>query len=133
MVRLIYESMLLGIVAWMIGLFYNYTLQNNAILGKIGNILKEWRDFPEWVEDAGFTPKPIDRFKSWIANPLGACIYCSTTWITIFIMILYWSSWDEPPKWEDIIICTLAAIGTQHIFVRMWCYIKINVDKANED
>ena len=133
MVGLIYESMLLGVVAWMIGLFYNYTLQNNAILGKIGNILKEWRDFPEYVEAVGFTPKPIDRFKSWISNPLGACIYCSTTWIAIFISVIYLLSFSIPIGLWHSIICILTIIGTQHIFVRMWCYIKTNVDKANED
>ena len=96
MIKLIYESMLLGVVAWMIGLFYNYTLQNNAIFGKIGNILKEWRDFPECIEAVGFTPKLIDRFKSWISSPLGACIYCSTTWIAIFISVIYLLSFSIP-------------------------------------
>lgn len=120
MIILILECMLLGIVAALTGIFYNHTLQAGSIFCKLGVILDYWAENK-------------DGFKGWIANPLGACIYCSTTWITIFIMVLYWESWSEPPKWEDIIICTLAAIGTQHIFVRMWCYIKTNVDKANED
>lgn len=109
MIILILECMLLGVVAALVGIFYNYTLSNGAILGKLGAILNDWSE-----NEGGF--------KSWIANPLGACIYCSTTWITIFIMVLYWSSWDEPPKWEDIIICTLAAIGVQHVLLRLWCY-----------
>ena len=126
MVGLIYESILLGVVAWMIGLFYNYTLENNHIFGKIGAILNYWADLPDEIVDAGFTPKPIDKFKAWIANPLGACIYCSTTWITIFIMALYWLSWSGLPKWEDIIIGTLAAIGMQHVLLRLWCHINLN-------
>lgn len=109
MIVFILECMLLGIVATLIGIFYNYTLSNGAILGKLGAILNDWAD------NGGF--------KGWIANPLGACIYCSTTWIAIFIMVIYWLSWDNPPKWEDIIIGTLFAIGIQHIFMRLWCYL----------
>ena len=92
--------MLLGVVAALAGIFYNHTLQTGSIFCKLGVILDDW------AENEG-------GFKGWIANPLGACIYCSTTWITIFIMILYWLSWDVLPKWENIIIGTLAAIGEE--------------------
>lgn len=107
MIILILECMLLGVVAALVGIFYNYTLQSGSIFCRIGIILDDWSE-----NEGGF--------KGWIANPLGACIYCSTTWITIFIMALYWESWNEPPKWEDTIICTLAAIGVQHILVRLY-------------
>lgn len=106
MIDLIFECMLLGIVAALAGIFYNHTLQSGSIFCRMGTMLNGWS------KQGGF--------KGWITNPLGACIYCSTTWITIFIMALYWGSWNEPPKWEDIIICTLAAIGVQHILVRLY-------------
>ena len=109
MIVFILECMMLGFVSCLIGIFYNYTLEYNHIFGKISVILDDWSE-----NEGGF--------KGWIANPLGACIYCSTTWITIFIMVLYWLSWDIAPKWEDIIIGTLAAIGMQHVLLRLWCY-----------
>lgn len=115
MIDLIFECMLLGIVAILTGIFYNYTLQSGSIFCKIGTALNEWSE--------------QEGFKGWIANPLGACIYCSTTWITIFIMVLYWSSWNELPKWGNIIIGTLAAIGMQHVLLRLWCYIKNHVEE----
>lgn len=129
MVIFILECMMLGFVSCLVGIFYNYTLENNHIFGKIGATLNYWSEFPEIVEDEGFKVKPIDSFKAWIANPLGACIYCSTTWIAIFIMILYWLSWSNPPKWENIIIGTLAAIGMQHVLLRLWCYAKNHVEE----
>lgn len=117
MIILILECMLLGIVAALVGIFYNYTLQSGSIFCRIGIILDDWSE-----NEGGF--------KGWIANPLGACIYCSTAWITIFIMVLYWSSWNEPPKWEDIIIGTLAAIGVQHVLLRLWCYTINHVEEG---
>lgn len=132
MTHLIWESMLLGVVAWMIGLFYNYTLQNNAIFSKFGALLDSWVNFYDYISE-DYEARPIDKFKAWVANPLGACIYCSTTWIAIFISVIYLLSFNIPIGLWNSIICILAIIGTQHIFVRMWCYIKTNVDKANED
>ena len=66
MIILILECMLLGIVAALAGIFYNYTLQSGSIFCRIGIILDDWSE-----NEGGF--------KGWIANPLGACIYCSTT------------------------------------------------------
>lgn len=119
MIILILECMLLGVVAALVGIFYNYTLQSGSIFCKIGTVLNDWSE--------------QEGFKGWIANPLGACIYCSTTWIAIFISIIYLLSFSIPIGLWHSIICILAIIGTQHIFVRVWCYIKTNVDKTNED
>ena len=107
MIVLILECMLLGIVAALTGIFYNSTLQTGSIFCKLGVILDDW------AENEG-------GFKSWIANPLGACIYCSTTWITIFIMAIYWLSWSSCPDIATIVICTLAAIGVQHLIIRIF-------------
>lgn len=105
MIGLIYESILLGIVGGLIGVLYNYSLSNGAIFGKVGELLDKWSD------KGGFI--------GWISNPLGACIYCSSTWITIFILILYWYSWSCLPDIPCIIICSLAALGVQHFIVRL--------------
>lgn len=127
---IIFECMILGFVSCLVGIFYNYTLENNHIFGKIGATLNYWADLPDEICRCKILLlKPIDKFKAWIANPLGACIYCSTTWITIFIMVLYWSSWNELPKWGNIIIGTLAAIGMQHVLLRLWCYTKNHVEE----
>lgn len=111
MITLILECMILGIVAALIGIFYNYTLQTDSIFCKLGTILDDWAENKE-------------GFKSWIANPLGACIYCSTTWITILIMIIYWMSWVNCPNIPTMIICTLAAIGVQHLIIKI--FVELN-------
>lgn len=59
----------------------------------------------------------IDRFKAWLAYPLGYCIYCNTTIITIVLCILYLSSYEVLPTWQNIIIGVIAAIGVQHLVV----------------
>ena len=109
MITFLYECFLLGIVGALVGIFYNYTLNNGAIFSSLADILTGWAY--------------CKGFKGWIANPLGACIYCSTTWITIFIMVFYWLSWCEPPRIYDIIMGTLAAIGVQHIIIRIYSII----------
>lgn len=106
MILLIIECILLGIVAALTGIFYNYTLQSGSIFCKLGSLLNRWSEG--------------NGFKAWISNPLGACIYCSTTWITIFIITIYWLSWDSCPDIATIVICTLAAIGVQHLIIKIF-------------
>lgn len=125
--------MLLGFVSCLVGIFYNYILGNNHLFGKIGNILNRWVELPDEIIDAGFFPKPIDRFKAWVAKPLGACIYCSTTWISIFTMFLYWMSIEEDVPAEYAFIGILTTVGMQHVWMRLWCYVKANIEKANMD
>lgn len=113
MIIFILEGMLLGIVAALIGIFYNYTLHTGSIFCKLGVILNDWAE-----NESGF--------KGWIANPLGACIYCSTTWITILIMAIRWMALSDCP--DDtvtvMIIGTLAAVGVQHPIIRI--FVKLN-------
>lgn len=106
----IVDGIMLGIVAALTGIFYNYTLQNDSIFHKFGDLLSRWS------ENGGF--------KEWISNPLGACIYCSTTWITLFITAIHWLSWYSCPDIATMVICTLAAIGTQHLIIRVF----VNLD-----
>lgn len=107
MIDIILECMLIGITAAFVGIFYNYTLSTGQIFQKLGVYLEDWAKF-----DTGF--------KSWIANVLGACIYCNTTWITIVLMVIYWASWDRIPDTPCIIISTLGALGMQHIVIRIF-------------
>ena len=93
---LMFEFMLLGVIGGLLGIFYR-------------NCLK--------VEDMIFHPlyskvfvpmvKSGNRFLHFIAYPLGFCIYCSTFWITMLILILFLTSWDSLPKWQDIVIGSL--------------------------
>lgn len=53
--------------------------------------------------------KSGNRFLHFIAYPLGFCIYYSTFWITMLILILFLTSWDSLPKWQDIVIGIIAA------------------------
>ena len=109
MIKIIVECILLGVISSFVGIFYNYSLQNNSIFGKFGSLLNKL--------------SKKKGFLCWISNPLGACIYCSTTWITIFIVTIYWVSWEVMPKWEIVTIGILSAIGMQHIIIRIWCLI----------
>ena len=105
-----FEFMLLGVIGGLLGIFYR-------------NCLK--------VEDMIFYPlyskvfvpmvKSGNRFLHFIAYPLGFCIYCSTFWITMLILILFLTSWDSLPKWQDIVIGIIAASGVQHLVVASAC------------
>ena len=61
--------------------------------------------------------KSGNRFLHFIAYPLGFCIYYSTFWITMLILILFLTSWDSLPKWQDIVIGIIAAEGVAHLIV----------------
>lgn len=110
-----FEFMIIGLIGGLLGIFYR-------------NCLK--------VEDMIFSPlykkvlKPWalsnNRFLSFIAYPLGFCIYCSTTWITFFLCLLFLTSWEVLPKWQDIVIGVIAASGVQHLVVCAACRWLIN-------
>lgn len=113
--QLMLEFMLLGVIGGLLGIFYR-------------NCLK--------VEDMIFYPlyskvfvpmvKSGNRFLHFIAYPLGFCIYCSTFWITILILILFLTSWDSLPKWQDIVIGIIAAEGVAHLAVCISCRFLIH-------
>lgn len=78
---LMFEFMLLGVIDGLLGIFYPLYSKVFVPMVKSGN-----------------------RFLHFIAYPLGFCIYCSTFWITMLILILFLTSWDSLPKWQDIVI-----------------------------
>lgn len=114
-IQLMFEFMLIGFIGGLLGIFYRNCLKvENMIFNKLYTKI--------------FIPmaESDNRFLSFIAYPLGYCIYCSTTWITFFLCILYLSSWEVLPKWQDIVIGVIAASGVQHIVVASACRWLIN-------
>lgn len=107
MIILVVGCILLGTAAALIGIFYSYILRTSSIFCKLSIILDDL------AENEG-------GFKGWIAKQLGACIYCSTTWITIFIIAAYWLSDDNCPDVVTMVICTLASLGVQYLIIRIF-------------
>lgn len=123
--QLMFEFMLIGFIGGLLGIFYRNCLKPEGMIFNFiyYNWLKPWaekeEDYKEYKVDKELTW--FDKFKAWIAYPLGYCMYCSTTWITFILCALYLSSWDILPKWQDIVIGVVAASGIQHIIVCMAC------------
>lgn len=117
MIELLFEFMLLGLAGGLLGIFYrNYLKPKNMIFNIIYRKLNFWVYCANWK----YATK-VEKFLGWIAYPLGFCIYCSTTWITIFICMIYLSSWESLPKWQDIVIGIILALGVQHLIVASAC------------
>lgn len=109
-IQLMLEFMLIGFIGGLLGIFYRSCLKvENMIFNKLYT-----KVFVPMAESD-------NRFLSFIAYPLGYCIYCSTTWITFFLCLLFLTSWDVLPKWQDIVIGVIAASGVQHIVVASAC------------
>jgi hypothetical protein len=100
---LMFELMLLGVIGGLLGIFYPLYSKVFVPMVKSGN-----------------------RFLHFIAYPLGFCIYCSTFWITMLILILFLTSWDSLPKWQDIVIGIIAAEGVAHLIVCISCRFLIH-------
>jgi len=127
MIKFILEFMLLGLIGGLFGIFYRYSLksQGGIFTSLYYKWLKPWAECTEDIVEAGFKPKAWDKFKAWIARPLGYCIYCSTTWITFFLCALWLFNWESLPDWNLIVIGVLAATGVQHLIVAYACNTSI--------
>ena len=123
MTELLLEFMLLGVIGAFLGIFYRNCLKSrNMIFNSLYyRVFKPIAELPEDIEEEGFTPRFKDKLLSFLMFPLGYCVYCSTFWITLFICILYLSSWDVLPKWQDITIGIIAAEGVQHYVLMFTC------------
>lgn len=109
-IQLMLEFMLIGFIGGLLGIFYRNCLKvENMIFNKLHT-----KVFVPMAESD-------NRFLSFIAYPLGYCIYCSTTWITFFLCLPFLTSWDVLPKWQDIVIGVIAASGVQHLVVASAC------------
>lgn len=124
MTTLLLEFILLGLAGGLLGIFYRDCLKHrDMIFHKLYS--KVFKAFGQ--RNLGKKmPQQFEKFLGWIAFPLDFCIYCSTTWITIFISILYLSAWDSLPKWQDIVIGMTLALGVQHLIVASACRWLIN-------
>lgn len=108
--QLMFEFMLIGFIGGLLGIFYRNCLKvENMIFNKLYT-----KVFVPMAESD-------NRFLSFIAYPLGYCIYCSTTWITFFLCLLFLTSWEVLPDWQDIVIGVIAASGVQHLVVCAAC------------
>lgn len=124
-VLLFVEFALLGIVGGLLGIFYRNCLKPQGMIFNwwYYKVLKPWVELKEDLEEAGIEYELtfFDKLKAFIAMPLGYCIYCSTTWITFFIIALYLSTWEILPSWQMIVIGTLLSTGVQHLIVICSC------------
>lgn len=123
-VLLFVEFALLGIVGGLLGVFYRNCLKvEDMIFHWWYRILRVWVLYSEVIcdEEGCHEPTLWRKFLGFIAYPLGFCIYCSTTWITFFIIALYLSTWEILPNWQMIVIGTLLSTGVQHLIVVCSC------------
>lgn len=108
--QLMLEFILIGFIGGLLGIFYRNCLKvENMIFNKLYT-----KVFVPMAEGD-------NRFLSFITYPFGYCIYCSTTWITFFLCLLFLTSWYVLPKWQDIVIGIIAASGVQHFIVCAAC------------
>lgn len=122
------EFLFIGLIGGLLGLFYRNILKGkDMIFAPIYRILSFWveqkkygQDWREEAEAEGFNFR-LWNLLGWIAYPLGYCIYCSTFWISLFLYILYISSWEDLPSWHWIIIGWVTVIGASHLVVTSAC------------
>lgn len=128
MIELVFEFILIGLIGGLLGLFYRNCLKPS---GMIFNFiyygwLKPWAECTEDIVEAGFKPKAWDKFKAWIARPLGYCIYCSTFWITFILCIIAGSYKEGWNSYSEMLIAYITALSVQHLVVAMSCRWLIN-------
>lgn len=130
MIELLFEFMLIGLIGGLLGIFYRNCLKPEGMIFNFiyYNWLKPWAEYNEDLIDRGLVPKLTkwEKFRAWIAYPLGYCMYCSSTWITFFLCTIYLSSWETLPEWQDIVIGIIAASGVQHLVVICACRFLIH-------
>lgn len=125
LITVLIEFILLGIAGGLSGIFYRNCLKPRGMIFNwlYYGILKPWAEYYKDMEERGYIiKKSFGRsLLAFIAYPLGYCIYCSTTWITFFLCLLFLTSWEMLPKWQDMAIGVIAASGVQHLVVCAAC------------
>lgn len=116
---MIVTGVILGLIGGIFGIFFRNCM-------KVKNMIFNWwyKILRSWVERKD--ESKIRGFIAWISYPLGYCIYCSTTWITIFICMIYLSGMSELPRWQDITMIFISAMGVQHLVVSIACRFLID-------
>lgn len=125
MANILIEFFLLGVVGGLLGLFYRNCLKPENMIFNwwYYKVLKPWAELKDDLDDqcVYYEMTFMDKVKAFVAYPLGYCIYCSTTWITFFLVAIYLSAWVVLPDWQTIVIGTLFATGVQHLIVVCAC------------
>lgn len=131
MIELVFEFILIGLIGGLLGLFYRNCLKSQ---GMIFNFiyygwLKPWAEIEDelWENECiHMEPSRLDKFKAWIAKPLGYCIYCSTFWITFILCIIAGSYKEGWNSYSEMLIAYITALSVQHLIVAMSCKWLIN-------
>lgn len=121
---MILEFIFIGIISGLLGFYYRNLLKGDGML-----LQSLYDKFNCWVEVDVFCKtyptiakeEHYNIYKwailSWIAHPLGYCIYCNTTWIAIILYTIYMVSWDSTPSWHWVLIGLLTVISISHFIV----------------
>lgn len=100
------EYIIIGIISGLSGCFYrNLLVGENQIFNFVYN---KW--LQPWAEGN-------NNIKSFIAYPLGYCIYCSSTWIAIILTTIEFSCWQHLPCWQYLVLAYICTISIQHLIV----------------
>lgn len=103
---------LVGIISALVSILYRDTMFTDMIFEKWYNYLSDWVH-----KISNKSPTRLERFKAFVAYPLGYCIYCSNPWITIILSTIFLSAWEIIPKWQDIVLGYACALGISHFIV----------------
>lgn len=124
MIQFVLEFALVGLVGGLLGIFYRNCLKvKDQILHWWYVILSRWvRKSDIYCDmDGCHDPNIGNKLLGFIAYPLGYCIYCSTTWITFILCILWLVNRQCLPDWNFIVIGVSLASGIQHLIVVCAC------------
>lgn len=107
-------GIIVGLIGGLFGTFYRDCL-------KVKNMIFNW-----WYKILKRCVERKDEslfrgFIAWLSYPLGYCIYCSTTWITIFLGLIVLSKVNYFISWQDIVIFLVSSLGVQHITIAIIC------------
>lgn len=138
--QLMFEFMLIGLIGGLLGIFYRNCLKVDYMIFHCWYvILKGWvkKSQVYWddSQDKLIEPNMSRKLRGFVAKSLGFYDYYTAFWITAMLLILYLTSWDSLPKWQDIIIGSIAAEGVQHLVICVLCrwliYKHPDLDKNN--
>lgn len=126
------EFFIIGLIGGLLGIFYRNCLKvEDMIFYWWYRILRRWVAKSKYKKPytgdtcEEYRPNIWNKLLGFIAYPLGFCIYCSTTWITFFLSILYLSAYNTY-LWQDIVMGVIVASGVQHIVVCTACRFLIH-------
>ena len=123
---IVIDFCVVGLIGGLLSIFYRNCLKPQNMI---------FRPFYESVLlPMYFSHNKIYKF---LSLPLGVSTYCTNFWITAILLIVYLSSWEILPKWQDITLGIIAAEGFSHLIVSIiYKFIirhNIDLDNYHED